>query len=110
MHVPIEHEGIMQEPCPYDIFSLTMLAEEVIIFHDFRDVPMCFAMLMDTIHCLYLEYTHKINYSFEFLQRVIMKIKKLATFKATLQTADESTSQDLSGRKLLCSTLHLQGL
>lgn len=39
-----------------------------------------------------------------------MKIKKLATFKARLQTADESTSQDLSGRKLLCSTLHLQGL
>lgn len=71
----------MKEHCPHDIFSLTMLAEEEVIFHDFRDVPMCFAMLMDTIHCLYLEYTHKINYSFEFLQSVIMKIKKLATLK-----------------------------
>lgn len=36
--------------------------------------------------------------------------KKAGHFKARLQTADESTSQDLSGRKLLCSTLHLQGL
>ncbi|KAI7804068.1 putative toll-like receptor 13 [Triplophysa rosa] len=37
------------------------------------DVPTAFAMLMGTIYCLNLQYPHNMRYSFEFLQKVVMK-------------------------------------
>uniref|UniRef100_A0A8C9R5Q3 Uncharacterized protein n=1 Tax=Scleropages formosus TaxID=113540 RepID=A0A8C9R5Q3_SCLFO len=55
--------------------DVAVVIEERIVLHDLRDVPSGFAMLMGTIYCLNLEYPHNMKYSFEFLQRVIMKIK-----------------------------------
>ncbi|GLD68511.1 uncharacterized protein AKAME5_001982400 [Lates japonicus] len=77
MHVGllIGHEGVLHDAFPLEIFNMAVVVEETIVLHDIRDVPTGFAMLMGTIHCLNLEYPHAMKYSFEFLQRVIMKIK-----------------------------------
>ncbi|KAL6470592.1 hypothetical protein MHYP_G00217110 [Metynnis hypsauchen] len=77
MHVGllIGYEGALHEAFPLEIFNVAVVVEETIILHSIRDVPTGFAMLMGTIYCLYLEYPRKMRYSFEFLQRVIMKIK-----------------------------------
>uniref|UniRef100_A0A8C9RYD4 Uncharacterized protein n=1 Tax=Scleropages formosus TaxID=113540 RepID=A0A8C9RYD4_SCLFO len=61
--------------CLMLFLNVAVVAEERIVLHDLRDVPTGFAMLMDTIYCLNLEYPRNMKYSFEFLQRVIMKIK-----------------------------------
>ncbi|CAL8406512.1 unnamed protein product [Arctogadus glacialis] len=39
------------------------------------DVPSSFTMLLGIIYCVNLEYPRAMKYSFEFLQRVVMKIK-----------------------------------
>ena len=69
------HEGVLHDAFPHEIFNITVVVEEAIVLHELRDVPTGFAMLMGTIYCLNLEYPLKMKYSFEFLQRVIMKIK-----------------------------------
>ncbi|KAL6485097.1 hypothetical protein MHYP_G00071420 [Metynnis hypsauchen] len=69
------YEGVLHKAFPLEIFNVAVVVEETIILHSIRDVPTGFAMLMGTIYCLNLEYPRKMRYSFEFLQRVIMKIK-----------------------------------
>ncbi|XP_072572615.1 uncharacterized protein [Paramormyrops kingsleyae] len=71
----IGHEGTLHDAFPLEIFSVAVVVEEKIILHGLRDVPTGFAMLMGTIYCLNLEYPRSMKYSFEFMQRVIMKIK-----------------------------------
>uniref|UniRef100_A0A3B3TD54 Uncharacterized protein n=1 Tax=Paramormyrops kingsleyae TaxID=1676925 RepID=A0A3B3TD54_9TELE len=71
----IGHEGTLHDAFPLEIFSVAVVVEEKIILHGLRDVPTGFAMLMGTIYCLNLEYPRSMKYLFEFMQRVIMKIK-----------------------------------
>ncbi|KAL7874748.1 hypothetical protein SRHO_G00057180 [Serrasalmus rhombeus] len=71
----IGYEGVLHDAFPLEIFNVAVVVEETIVLHSVRDVPTGFAMLMGTIYCLNLEYPCKMRYSFEFLQRVIMKIK-----------------------------------
>ena len=71
----IGYEGVLHDAFPLEIFNVAVVVEETIVLHSVRDVPTGFAMLMGTIYCLNLEYPRKMRYSFEFLQRVIMKIK-----------------------------------
>lgn len=71
----IGHEGRLHDAFPLEVFNVAVAAEEMIIVHDLKDVPTGFAMLMGAIYCLNIEYPRNINYSFEFLQRVIMSIK-----------------------------------
>lgn len=77
MHVGllIGHEGVLHDAFPLEIFNVAVVVEETIVLHDIRDVPTGFALLMGTIYCLNLEYPHDMKYSFEFLQRVILKVK-----------------------------------
>ncbi|XP_065123038.1 sterile alpha motif domain-containing protein 3-like [Paramisgurnus dabryanus] len=77
MHVGllIGHEGVLQDAFPLEIFNVAVVVEETIVLHNLRDVPTAFAMLMGTIYCLNLEYPGNMKYSFEFLQKVVMKIK-----------------------------------
>uniref|UniRef100_A0A3Q3W5N4 Uncharacterized protein n=1 Tax=Mola mola TaxID=94237 RepID=A0A3Q3W5N4_MOLML len=46
-----------------------------IVLHNIKDVPSSFAMLTGIIYWVNLEYPEIMRYSFEFLQRVVMKIK-----------------------------------
>lgn len=71
----IGHEGVLQDAFPMQVFHVAVVVEETIILHDIGDVATGFAMLMGTIYCLNLEYPSEMKYSFEFMQRVIMKIK-----------------------------------
>lgn len=57
------------------IFNTLVVKEETIVLHDLRDEPAGFALLIGTIYFLNLEYPCTIKYSFEFLQKVIIKIK-----------------------------------
>ncbi|KAG7513431.1 hypothetical protein JOB18_007650 [Solea senegalensis] len=52
-----------------------VVIEETIVLHNIKDVPFSFAMLMGIIYCVNLEDPEAMKYSFEFLQRVVMKIK-----------------------------------
>ncbi|XP_029959722.1 sterile alpha motif domain-containing protein 3-like [Salarias fasciatus] len=71
----IGHEGPLQDEFPLEVFSVVLVVEEKIILHGISDVSTGFAMLMGAIYCLNLEYPRKMRYSFEFVQRVMMKIQ-----------------------------------
>lgn len=70
----IGYEG-EQGAIPHDIFNVAVVVEETIVLHNIKDVAHSFAMLMGVIYCVNLEYPDAMKYSFEFLQRVVMKIK-----------------------------------
>lgn len=70
----IGHEGVLHNAFPMQVFNVAVVVEETIILPAIRDVATGFAMLMGTIYCLNLEYPSEMKYSFEFMQRAIMKI------------------------------------
>ncbi|XP_059190914.1 uncharacterized protein LOC131973083 [Centropristis striata] len=71
----IGYEGPQQDAFPPEVFNVAVVVEESIVLHNIKDVPSSFAMLMGIIYCVNLEYPEAMKYSFEFLQRVVMKIK-----------------------------------
>ncbi|XP_056603518.1 uncharacterized protein LOC130420335 [Triplophysa dalaica] len=71
----IGHEGDNQDAFPREVFNVAVVVEETVVLHNFKDVPSSFAMLLGIIYCVNLEYPRAMKYSFEFLQRVVMKIK-----------------------------------
>ncbi|XP_034542093.1 uncharacterized protein LOC117814722 [Notolabrus celidotus] len=71
----IGHEGVLHDAFPMQVFHVAVVVEETIILHDIPDVATGFALLMGTIYCLNLEYPSEMKCSFEFMQRVVMKIK-----------------------------------
>lgn len=71
----IGYEGVLNDAFPLDVFNLALVVEETIVLHDLRDIPTAFALLAGTIYCLNLEYPRNMKYSFEFKQKVIMKLK-----------------------------------
>ena len=48
---------------------------QTIVVHNIKDAAHGFAMLMGVIYSVNLEYPNAMKYSFEFLQRVVMRIK-----------------------------------
>ncbi|KAM8766835.1 uncharacterized protein AB9X84_005935 [Acanthopagrus schlegelii] len=60
---------------PNEIFNVAVVVEETIVVHNIKDVAHGFAMLMGVIYSVNLEYPYAMKYSFEFLQRVVMRIK-----------------------------------
>lgn len=70
----IGYEG-EQDAFPREVFNVAVVVEETIVLHGLKDVPCSFAMLMGIIYCVNLEYPQAMKYSFDFLQRVVMKIK-----------------------------------
>ncbi|XP_074527631.1 sterile alpha motif domain-containing protein 3-like [Halichoeres trimaculatus] len=60
---------------PAEIFSVAVVVEETIVLHNIKGVAQGFAMLMGIIYCVNLEYPVAMKYSFEFIQRVVMKVK-----------------------------------
>ena len=71
----IGYEGPQQDAFPHEVFNVAVVVEETIVLHNIKDVPSSFAMLVGIIYCVNLEYPEAMKYSFEFLQRVVMKIK-----------------------------------
>lgn len=71
----IGYEGDNQDAFPCEVFNVAVVVEETVVLHNFKDVPSSFAMLLGIIYCVNLEYPRAMKYSFEFLQRVVMKIK-----------------------------------
>ncbi|KAK7175567.1 hypothetical protein R3I93_002478 [Phoxinus phoxinus] len=71
----IGYEGENQDAFPREVFNEAVVVEETVVFHNFNDVPSSFAMHLGIIYCVNLEYPRAMKYSFEFLQRVVMKIK-----------------------------------
>ncbi len=71
----IGYEGDNQDAFPREVFNVAVVVEETVVLHNFKDVPSSFAMLLGIIYCVNLEYPRAMKYSFEFLQRVVMKIK-----------------------------------
>ncbi|KAF4102562.1 hypothetical protein G5714_017362 [Onychostoma macrolepis] len=71
----IGYEGDNQDAFPREVFNVAVVVEETVVLHNFKDVPSSFAMLLGIIYCVNLEYLRAMKYSFEFLQRVVMKIK-----------------------------------
>ena len=53
--LPIEHEGVLHDGFPLEIFNMAVVVEETIVLHDLRHVPTGFAMLMGTMYCLNVE-------------------------------------------------------
>ncbi|MEQ2219673.1 hypothetical protein XENOCAPTIV_021743, partial [Xenoophorus captivus] len=60
---------------PREVFDVAVVVEETIVLHNIKDVVVAFSLLMGVIYCMNLEYPYAIKYTFEFLQRVVMKIK-----------------------------------
>ncbi|CAK6953108.1 hypothetical protein KUCAC02_016450 [Scomber scombrus] len=85
----IGHESILLDSFSLEIFYIAVVVEEMIVLHDLRDSPTGFAMLTGTMFCLNLDTFAIMKYSFEFLQRVIMKINP-TTAQQELQTAEIS--------------------
>ncbi len=84
----IGYEGDNQDAFPREVFNVAVVVEETVVLHNFKDVPLhSFAMLLGIIYCVNLEYPRAMKYSFEFLQRVVMKIKPLPE-----STASETSS------------------
>ncbi|KAK9535960.1 hypothetical protein VZT92_005789 [Zoarces viviparus] len=71
----IGYEGPERDAVPGEVFNVAVVVEETIVLHEMKDVPCSFAMLMGIIYSMNLEYPQAMKYSFEFLQRVVMKIK-----------------------------------
>ncbi|KAL6481875.1 hypothetical protein MHYP_G00099550 [Metynnis hypsauchen] len=69
----IGYEGAQLDAFPQESFNVAVVAEETIVLHNLKDVPSGFAMLMGIIYCVNLEYPQAMKYSFEFLQRVVIK-------------------------------------
>ncbi len=86
----IGYEGDNQDAFPREVFNVAVVVEETVVLHNFKDVPSSFAMLLGIIYCVNLEYPRAMKYSFEFLQRVVMKIKPLPE-----STASETSSWDI---------------
>ncbi|XP_030266756.1 uncharacterized protein LOC115578038 [Sparus aurata] len=70
----IGYEG-EQRAIPNDIFNVAVVVEETIVVHNIKDVAHGFAMLMGVIYGVNLQYPNDMKYSFEFLQRVVMRIE-----------------------------------
>ena len=70
----IGYEGDNQGAFPCEVFNVAVVVEESVVLHNL-DVSSSFAMLLGIIYCVNLEYPRAMKYSFEFLQRVVMKIK-----------------------------------
>uniref|UniRef100_A0A3B5QXH1 Uncharacterized protein n=1 Tax=Xiphophorus maculatus TaxID=8083 RepID=A0A3B5QXH1_XIPMA len=68
-------EGSELGAIPHEVFDVAVVVEETIVLHNIKDVTLGFAMLMGVIYCINLKYTNDMKYSFEFLQRVVMKIR-----------------------------------
>ncbi|CAG6018069.1 unnamed protein product [Menidia menidia] len=68
-------EGGKGDAIPHDVFDMAVVVEETIVFHIVKDVAHCFAMLMGVIYSVNLKYPEAMKYSFEFIQKVVMKIK-----------------------------------
>ncbi|XP_035992926.1 uncharacterized protein LOC118563151 [Fundulus heteroclitus] len=68
-------EGGKQGAIPHEVFDVAVVVEETIVLHNVKDVAQSFAMLMGVIYCVNLKYPDAMKYSFEFIQRVVMKIK-----------------------------------
>lgn len=71
----IGYEGDNQEAFPREVFNVAVVVEETVVLHNFQDVSSGFAILFGIIYCVNLEYPRSMKYTFEFLQRVVMKIK-----------------------------------
>ncbi|CAG5994542.1 unnamed protein product, partial [Menidia menidia] len=67
-------EGSEQGAIPHEVFDVAVVVEETIVLHNIKDLTVGFAMLMGVIYCINLKYPNDMKYSFEFLQRVVMKI------------------------------------
>ena len=70
----VGYEG-ERDAFPQQIFNVAVVVEEKIVLHNLKDVACGFAMLLGLIYCLNLQYPLEMKYSFEFLQRVVMKIQ-----------------------------------
>lgn len=68
-------EGSELGAIPHEVFDVAVVVEETIVLHNLKDVTLGFAMLMGVIYCINLKYPNDMKYSFEFLQRVVMKIR-----------------------------------
>uniref|UniRef100_A0A3B3UMB2 Uncharacterized protein n=1 Tax=Poecilia latipinna TaxID=48699 RepID=A0A3B3UMB2_9TELE len=64
-------EGGEQGAVPHQVLDV----EETIVVHNIKDMTLGFATLMCVIYCVNLKYPDDMKDSFEFLQRVVMKIK-----------------------------------
>ena len=73
----IGYRGPEQDGYKCEVFNVAVVIEEAIMPHNFEDVLFSFAFLIGIIlNCVNLEYPQEIKYSFEFLQRIVMKIKQ----------------------------------
>ncbi|XP_034067642.1 uncharacterized protein LOC117543450 isoform X2 [Gymnodraco acuticeps] len=70
----IGYEG-ERDAFPQQIFNVAVVVEETIVFHNLKDVACGFVMLLGLIYCLNLQYPLEMKFSFEFLQRVVLKIQ-----------------------------------
>uniref|UniRef100_A0A3Q2PIH9 Uncharacterized protein n=1 Tax=Fundulus heteroclitus TaxID=8078 RepID=A0A3Q2PIH9_FUNHE len=57
------------------VIGCEVVVEGTIVLDNVKDVAQSFAMLMGVIYCVNLKYPDAMKYSFEFIQRVVMKIK-----------------------------------
>ncbi|KAK1900083.1 UPF0234 protein [Dissostichus eleginoides] len=70
----IGYEG-ERDAFPQQIFNVAVVVEETIVLHNLKDVACGLAMLLGIMYSLNLQYPLEMKYSFEFLQRVVMKIQ-----------------------------------
>uniref|UniRef100_A0AAV2KHP7 Uncharacterized protein n=1 Tax=Knipowitschia caucasica TaxID=637954 RepID=A0AAV2KHP7_KNICA len=64
-----------QDAVPHQVFDVAVVVEESIVIHHEKSVACGVAMLMGIIYAVNLEYPSAMKYTFEFLQKVVMKIK-----------------------------------
>lgn len=66
-------EGGERGAIPHKVFDVAVVVEETIVLHNVKDVA--HGLAMGVIYCVNLKYPGAMKYSFEFLQKVVMKIK-----------------------------------
>uniref|UniRef100_A0A8C6SFD5 Uncharacterized protein n=1 Tax=Neogobius melanostomus TaxID=47308 RepID=A0A8C6SFD5_9GOBI len=64
-----------QDAVPHQVFDVAVVVEESIVIRHEKSVACGVAMLMGVIYAVNLEYPSAMKYTFEFLQKVVVKIK-----------------------------------
>lgn len=59
---------------PQEIIDVALVLEEEVVLHNLKDVPNAFSVLMVLLYALNITYPKEVKYTFEVLQKVLMKI------------------------------------
>ncbi|CAM4546714.1 unnamed protein product [Leuciscus chuanchicus] len=81
---------------PKEIIDVAVVLEEEIVLDGLKDVSNAFAVLMGLLYALDITYPEEVKYTFEVLQKVLMKIGGEACLRNKEQTVQCLVEEDFT--------------